>query len=209
MKIISHRGFWQIPSEKNTLAAFRRSLDGSFGFETDIRDYKNKLTISHDVPESSGLDLIEVLNLINENRVLLTWNVKADGLISLIQESFSEDLLKQSVFFDMSIPETLNYKKNNLPYLVRMSEYEILNNLYDDSNGVWIDSFESNWFDYALIEKIINDDKYVIIVSAELHKRDNNEQWNFLRDFSQISSKKIVLCTDYPTLAKEFFDEKN
>ena len=209
MKIISHRGFWQIPSEKNTLAAFRRSLDGSFGFETDIRDYKNKLTISHDVPESSGLDLIEVLNLINENRILLAWNVKADGLISLIQESFSEDLLKQSVFFDMSIPETLNYKKNNLPYLVRMSEYEILNNLYDDSKGVWIDSFESNWFDYELIERIINDDKYVFIVSAELHKRDNNEQWNFLRNFSQISSEKIVLCTDYPTLANEFFDEKN
>ena len=209
MKIISHRGFWQIPSEKNTLAAFRRSLDGSFGFETDIRDYKNKLTISHDVPESSGIDLIEVLNLINENRVLLAWNAKADGLISLIQESFSEDLLKQSVFFDMSIPETLNYKKNNLPYLVRMSEYEILNNLYDDSKGVWIDSFESNWFNYELIERIINDDKYVFIVSAELHKRDNKEQWKFLRDFSQISNEKIVLCTDYPTLAKEFFNEKN
>ena len=209
MKIISHRGFWQIPSEKNTVTAFKRSLDGNFGFETDIRDYNSKLTISHDVPDSSSLYLTEVLNLINDNGVLLAWNVKADGLVSIIQKTFSEELFKQSVFFDMSIPETLNYKKNNLPYLVRLSEYETLNNLYEDSKGVWIDSFENNWLNYELIERIINDDKYVIIVSAELHKRDNKEQWKFLRDFSQISNEKIVLCTDYPTLAKEFFDEKN
>lgn len=38
MKIISHRGFWHNPSEKNTEMAFCRSFELGFGTETDVRD---------------------------------------------------------------------------------------------------------------------------------------------------------------------------
>ena len=39
MKILSHRGWWQNENEKNTILAFQRSFQNSFGTEMDIRDY--------------------------------------------------------------------------------------------------------------------------------------------------------------------------
>ena len=45
MKIISHHGFWHIPSEKNTETAFCRSFELGFGTETDVRDSLGALVI--------------------------------------------------------------------------------------------------------------------------------------------------------------------
>ena len=50
MRIISHRGYWNTPAEKNTIHAFQRSFALGFGTETDIRDLKGELVISHDMP---------------------------------------------------------------------------------------------------------------------------------------------------------------
>ena len=50
MKIIAHRGFWKKPEKQNTLGAFYAAIKKGFGIETDVRDYKGKLVISHNVP---------------------------------------------------------------------------------------------------------------------------------------------------------------
>ena len=50
MRIISHRGYWKQEIEKNSDIAFHRSFRLNIGTETDFRDYKGELVISHDVP---------------------------------------------------------------------------------------------------------------------------------------------------------------
>ena len=57
MEILSHRGYWKNEGEKNTKIAFERSFQLGFGTETDIRDYKGELVISHDIADSSCMKL--------------------------------------------------------------------------------------------------------------------------------------------------------
>ena len=56
MKILSHRGYWKAPIEKNTREAFVRSFALGFGTETDIRDYMGELVISHDIPRGGEIN---------------------------------------------------------------------------------------------------------------------------------------------------------
>lgn len=207
MKYLAHRGMWKSNDEKNTKDAITLSLLSGFGIETDIRDYTGQLVISHDIADYKSINLasLEIQNL-NHNQ-LLAWNVKADGLIPLIKSMVDETILNFSVFFDMSVPETIQYKKHKLPYLVRLSEYESLNSLYNEAKGVWIDSFHGQWYDSKELDKILSDNKIVVIVSPELHKRDHLDLWQFLKEHGLHLNDKVYLCTDYPKLAKEFFDE--
>ena len=55
IKIIAHRGFWKIESEKNTMLALERAIENGFGFETDLRDYAGKLVISHNPPDRKSV----------------------------------------------------------------------------------------------------------------------------------------------------------
>jgi len=79
MKIISHHGFWHIPSEKNTETAFCRSFELGFGTETDVRDSLGALVISHDLPRGEEMTLTSLLALMGKDQQLLAINIKADG----------------------------------------------------------------------------------------------------------------------------------
>jgi glycerophosphoryl diester phosphodiesterase len=207
MKYLAHRGIWNSDEGKNSKHSIVLSLSSGFGIETDIREFNGQLVISHDIADHKSINLASLeIPKLNHNQ-LLAWNVKADGLIPLIKSTFDERVLKFSVFFDMSVPETLQYCKHNLPYLVRLSEYESLNNLYNEAKGVWIDSFHCQWYDSKELDKILSNNKIVVIVSPELHKRDHLDLWQFLKEHGLHLNDKVYLCTDYPKLAKEFFDE--
>lgn len=206
MKYLAHRGLWNHLEEKNSMESFIRAIENGFGIETDIRDYIGKLVISHDIPKENPLFLDT--SLFTTARGLIAWNIKSDGLIPLISNSFSEDLLSNSVFFDMSLPETLQFRKHNLPYLIRLSEYESMNELSDSAIGVWIDSFHGLWFDIPLLTKIIQLGKIIVFASFELHQRDLKELWLFIKNNGLHLNDSIYLCTDVPIKAKEFFSEK-
>ena len=47
MKIIAHRGLWKKKSEQNTIKSINEALMNDYGIETDIRDYRNKIVVSH------------------------------------------------------------------------------------------------------------------------------------------------------------------
>ena len=47
--------------------------------------------------------------------------------------------------------------------------------------------------------------KSVCIVSADLHKRDVKEQWSIIKQCKHFDSDSLMLCTDYPETAREFF----
>ncbi|MFB5186003.1 hypothetical protein OP861_14130 [Yersinia intermedia] len=211
MKIISHRGYWHVGNEKNTMAAFERSFSMGFGTETDIRDYNGDLVISHDVPSKNSLPLAEFLNIYSQydNKLQLALNIKADGLQSLLKKYIDKYSLSEYFVFDMSIPDLLGYVELKLNPYYRISEYEVESTLTPLSSGIWLDGFNSSLIDENRIEKYLNDGLSVCIVSPELHGLEYMGIWSKIKGFDQsiLTSNKLTLCTDIPERALEMFYE--
>lgn len=204
MIIISHRGYWKEPAEKNQPAAFQRSFDLGFGTETDVRDLAGQLVISHDMPQIGTLTLDGMLDNLGGRDLPLAMNVKADGLASALQSRMTARGLTRWFTFDMSVPETVLQIRQGLPVFTRASEYEQTPPLYDQAIGVWLDAFVSTWYAPTDIEVFLRDGKQVAIVSPELHHRDPLPLWALLRDASVRQHPGLILCTDLPEDAMTF-----
>jgi len=205
MKIISHRGYWKEPAEKNMEVAFHRSFDLGFGTETDVRDCAGKLMISHDMPLGNEVTLERFLEILNGRPLPLAINIKADGLAKKLKETLDKYKVADAFVFDMSVPDLLQQLKFGLPSFTRLSEYENEASCYDRAVGVWLDGFNGIWYGFDLIKKLLDDKKRVAIVSPDLHTRDPMDFWGMLRDKGAVKHDGIILCTDFPEKAQEFF----
>ncbi|WP_118986068.1 hypothetical protein [Photorhabdus sp. CRCIA-P01] len=211
MEIISHRGYWFSEREKNTATAFERSFSLGFGTETDIRDYKGELVISHDIASSDCITFKEFISIykknIGNNNGTLALNVKADGLQEKVRLILEQENLSNYFFFDMSIPDMLGYFSLGLSTFARYSEYESINSLYDRAEGIWLDGFSQDLVTADLLNKFLSSGKKVCIVSPELHHRNHIESWKKYKTFPHnlISDRNLILCTDLPEDATEFF----
>jgi glycerophosphoryl diester phosphodiesterase len=206
MIIISHRGYWSKNEDKNTLQSFNNTYSKSFGTETDIRDNNNQLVISHDVANNQSLKLDTVLELFKDNNLLLALNIKSDGLQNLLRFSLNKYKISNYFVFDMSIPDTILYLNMGFKVFCRQSEYEEITPFYDKLIGVWLDSFENIWYTPDLVKDHLSKGKQVCIVSAELHKRNHLEHWSFLKSWNFINDNNIILCTDFPEEANNYFN---
>lgn len=207
MKILSHRGYWKEVAEKNTIEAMRRSFSLGFGTETDVRDYNGDLVISHDIADENAISFQKFLEIYGEyNKDLpLALNIKSDGLQLKLKEALARNKIENYFLFDMSIPDALGYLRNEVKNVfTRQSEYEKDPSFYEKANGVWLDSFEGDWFDNNLISAHLARGKMVCIVSPELHKRSHLESWKKYKFLS--TEKNLFLCTDLPEEAREFFN---
>ena len=205
MIIISHRGYWHEVAEKNTEPAFRRSFELDFGTETDVRDCMGELVISHDMPRGGEMTLNLFLSLVGKDEKLLAINIKADGLAKLLCEKMADYNRANWFVFDMSIPDMRDHLAVGNPVFTRMSEVEQEPVWFDRIDGVWLDSFEDEWFDSALIKDLIDKGKRVCVVSPELHRRDHTHLWSKLLPLAR--KDRLILCTDIPEHAHEFFKE--
>ncbi len=208
MIVLSHRGYWKKNTEKNTQEAFKRSFQLGFGTETDVRDYAGKLVISHDPPLGHAMKLDVFLDLYKEygEELPLAINIKSDGLqeeLSRILESYQ---IKNYFVFDMSVPDGLRYIKKNLRAFTRQSEYEREPSYYENASGVWMDEFNSGWITEKILTQHISNKKPICIVSPELHGREHTERWKEFKNMKTFYSNEIMLCTDYPEQAQEFFN---
>ena len=210
MIILAHRGYWKDKSEKNTTIAFKRSFSHGFGVETDVRDYKGNLVVSHDIADSSSLSLDKFFFTYNKYgaNLPLALNIKSDGLQEKLKCLIEKYNIKNYFVFDMSIPNTMLYLDFGMNILIRRSEYEHELEIPGNIHGIWLDQFESNWYGIDLIESIMKKLKFVCIVSPDLHGRDNKSFWPLLADSSVLSHSKMMICTDYPLQAEEYFNEK-
>ena len=207
MKIISHRGYWISPSEKNAEVAFRRSFEHGFGTETDVRDFNGELVISHDMPVSlEGLISLERFFIIyTEYEPLpLALNIKSDGLQKPIHSLLERHSVENYALFDMSVPDQIVTAKHKLKHLTRASEYESAVML-DDAEGVWADEFHDNWIDAQFISDLAQKNKAVYIISPELHARNHLHRWRDYMSMGLQNFSHVFLCTDLPEQAKEFF----
>jgi hypothetical protein len=206
MNIISHRGYWIDNIEKNTSISFERSFRLGFGTETDIRDYNGNLVISHDIPSGGSISIDDFFNIYNrQSNRILALNIKSDGLQSILKKKIEEHKIQNYFVFDMSIPDSIGYINNGIKVFSRQSEYEKTPVFYDQVEGIWLDSFNEEWYDYYLIVNHLKQGKKVAIVSSELHGRDQIRLWKFIKVNNLDNEEKLILCTDFPELASKYF----
>lgn len=228
MQILAHRGFLgdsmlQITQNRtpNSLESFKHAFQNSFGIESDLRDFDLQLVISHDMPNANALKAEQLFALYQQfahksntnpaNLPPLALNIKADGLQNLLKKLLKKYQIQNYFCFDMSVPDMRIFAQNGLNFFTRISEIEQKCALYDEAQGVWCDEFYSHWISESTILTHLENGKKVAIVSPELHKRQYLSAW---RDYKQIiesnalsGDSRIFLCTDFPHLAKEFFNE--
>lgn len=205
MEIISHRGYWKSPLEKNTEAAFRRSFEAEFGTETDIRDRSGSLVIAHDPPQGGEMSFNEFLSIHAEygGHLPLALNIKSDGLQPLLKEAIDRFALRNYFVFDMSVPDSIHYVRQNFIYYARQSDHEPQPALLESARGIWLDSFGEEWFTANTIRQHLENSKTVCVVSSELHGREHLGLWSQLRSFAE--STQLMLCTDLPEDARVYF----
>jgi hypothetical protein len=209
MIIISHRGYWKSLEEKNSITAFNRSFIHNFGTETDFRDRNGELVISHDPAQSYSLiaDLFFSTYIKYGQTSPLALNIKSDGIQKILTAALKKHNIKNYFVFDMSVPDMIGYINQGFNVFTRQSEYEASPILYEKCQGVWIDCFKSDWIDERTIKSHITHGKQVCLVSPELHKRPYEKEWKRLKKMSISISSEVMLCTDYPEQARNFFHE--
>ncbi|MFM7469084.1 MAG: hypothetical protein ACKO37_06260 [Vampirovibrionales bacterium] len=228
LRILSHRGYWRVPQEKNTPEAFLRSFQGGFGTETDVRDLDGTLVIAHDIPTHTALTEGTILTLeaflalysscchaqgLAYQSLPLALNIKADGLQPLLQKTLETYHIPKDAYFlfDMSIPDALVSLRYALPCYTRMSEYETPPlAFFEQAQGVWLDAFHSTWYTPEThILPLLEAGKQVCIVSPELHQRAHLPLWESLhqlcKPLSSVQRGCLLLCTDLPEEAQAFF----
>jgi glycerophosphoryl diester phosphodiesterase len=199
LRIISHRGFWREPAEKNAPAAFARTLEAGFGTETDVRDLAGELVVAHDPPRGGEMAWRDLLAMFEGSGLPLAVNVKADGLAPLLQQAFAGSDTPWFAF-DMSGPETVRYARAGLPFYTRHSDVEPEPILYREAQGVWLDDFAGGWITPDAVARHLDAGKAVCVVSPELHGRAPQALWAALERFS--GEAAVTLCTDRPDEAK-------
>ncbi|MEI8208890.1 MAG: hypothetical protein WCG16_06770 [Methylococcales bacterium] len=203
MIVMSHRGYWKVPDEKNTKIAFQRSFDLDFGTETDIRDCKGDLLISHDMPQGHEMKLEQFIDILNGKNIPLAINIKSDGLAKMLGSVMQSRQVQNWFVFDMSVPDMRNHLDAGNPVFTRMSEVELEPAYLEESQGVWLDMFSEQWYNNTVIENLLNRGKRVCIVSSELHGKDPTDLWESLSRIA--NNPQLLLCTDYPELARQRF----
>lgn len=212
MIVLSHRGYWKTPAEKNTPEAFERSFSMGFGTETDLRDRDGRLVISHDMALGDALPAEAFFEIYTRHggELPLALNIKADGLQGELKRLLTRYGVDNYFVFDMAVPDGLLYARQQFNTYTRQSEFETEPPYYDLARGIWLDEFNGHWLTDAVIERHLANGKSVCIVSPDLHKRDYDREWrDYKRLESRIGRDKIMICTDYPEQAREFFNAQD
>ena len=205
MKIIAHRGFWKTEDEKNKRKAFIRAFDFGIGTETDLRDYAGKILISHDMPNGDEITFEDLLDIMNGRNLLLALNIKADGLADEIKKTLKKYNHTNYFTFDMSIPDMVYQINKEIKIFTGLSDIVKSPILLEKAEGIWLDSFYSDWYEEDIIDGILGENKKVCIVSSDLHKRDNKKQWETIKKCKYFESDNLILCSDKLEEAFEYF----
>ena len=213
INILAHRGIWKTHEQKNTLQALTYAVKLGFGLEFDVRDYCGSVVISHNPPVSKILTLEDLFTQISakvkKEELSLAINVKCDGIERELMTLISLfGLEPYSFLFDLSIPTMIQFSKmapkNTLQIATRLSEYETVPVLLSKCTHIWVDCFDTDWYNPKMLVEELYKDKKIVFVSPELHGRHHMKVWEQLRDVEL----PLYLCTDFPEEAKNYFAKK-
>lgn len=200
--VLAHRGLWRDRAERNTPAALEAALRAGFGVETDVRDCRGELVISHDMPTGCEQRFDDFLDryLATESTAPLAINIKSDGLAAAIRQALDRRGIGDYFCFDMSVPDTRGYAALGMRFFARLSELEPRTPLADRAAGIWLDAFEGTWFDAAAVRQWLDRGQDVCLVSPELHGRPHEPLWELVHDCLAAGGGggRLMLCTDLP-----------
>ena len=200
--IYAHRGMWQTRDQQNSPEAIEAARISGYGVETDFRSKNRKLVISHDpFMDASAVATDEI----NFSEISVALNIKEDGLSAQFESFLEKYPNNYSFLFDGSIPEMVKVKEKNLPHALRLSEHET--ELPWESQFLWIDGFYSDWWIKSARVLTLMEKYFVVFVSPELHGRNTEQAWEFLRHLHSERSSNFGICTDYPDKLKALFSE--
>lgn len=208
IRLLAHRGMWTSPEERNSRPALAASFTHGFGVETDIRDGAGTLIISHDPPAGGEPAATELAAWAAGHGLPVAVNVKADGLSARVAALFAGTDVDWFAF-DMSVPETLRYAAERLPYLTRHSDVEPEPVLYEGAAGVWLDAFRSDWFGPAEVRRHLDAGKRVAVVSPELHGRPPERVWEWLAALEVAPDENLMICTDHPVRLSRILEDRS
>ena len=209
MKVFAHRGFWQKPNQKNSIDALKSGILHFDGVETDLRDFKESVVISHDAAKGSEVSINQLFACIQEKDKTWALNIKADGISDKLYQVIQDYDLQNYFTFDMSIPEMYVYKRKKIKFYTSWSDLTPFPVLLEDASGIWLDSFTQIWYNDSSLAKIINLELPVCFVSEDLHHRDIAYQWALIRDVAKSTQIELAICTDKPIEAKRYFCNEN
>lgn len=215
MTILAHRGIWRNKNQQNSVSGLMDAIAGGFGVELDIRDYCGNLVLSHDIADRSSPlfeDFLECYSNMNSNMPLAI-NVKSDGLAPLVAKAVSSFGVDNYFCFDMSVPEQFAYIRQHLKIAQRISNYDFMPSKLDACTPVWVDTFGEDQLPTDILSILVDGDALMAIVSTELHGHDHNGLWQSLRDWIMykglIGDTRVMLCTDFPFEAEEYFNGRH
>ena len=114
----------------------------------------------------------------------------------------------------MSIPELISaYRKNIKDIFCRNSEFESTEKVLNFSTGIWLDSFDGVHQNLkSLILDFLDKEKKIAIVSPELHVKDRKLMYNCWKEIKDLDipndlKQTLMICTDYPLIARDFFKD--
>jgi len=107
----------------------------------------------------------------------------------------------------MTVPDMREYLRRKVPTYTRLSEFERHPVLLNECSGVWLDCFESEWYEAEIFAALLSQNKSICIVSPELHRRPYLPLWNLIKCNNLHHNKLVTICTDFPMQAKEFFND--
>jgi hypothetical protein len=207
MEVLAHRGWWSVPTERNSRAAIERAFRSGFGIETDLRLDRGDLVLSHDHPAGGEMRAEELADLVTgcPGPPMLALNIKEDGLQAYVTDLVARLAPVRWFCFDMSVPDTVACLDAGLPCWARHSDVEPQPVLYEQADGVWLDGFDGEWWTEDTIAKHLAMGKKVCVVSPELHGRPHADAWRRWLGWDVFGSDDLLLCTDHPAQAKEVF----
>ncbi len=148
--------------------------------------------ISHDPPTGHVQTLEEFFELHGKSgpSLPLALNVKSDGLQDLLAAAIERHGVQDYFLFDMSVPDLRSALRKGLRCFTRQSDLEPFPVLYDQCEGVWVDTLQDDWLEKEHLRKLVFDGKRAAIVSPELHGRPHLPFWEKLVSLGNFRAKK-------------------
>jgi hypothetical protein len=184
--------------------AFERAFSSGYGIETDLRDDRGTLIVSHDPPRGGELRASELFELYRGfDDLPLALNVKSDGLARMLPELLERHAIDNYFVFDMAVPDARHHLSASLRVFTRQSEWERDPPFYERAEGVWLDAFFGQWWTLETVTEHLRNGKAVAVVSPELHGRDPKPVWSELAKLARCAGPRprVLLCTDRPAAA--------
>jgi hypothetical protein len=204
MKIICHRGLWSKSSEHNSLKACLEGAKYYDGIEVDLKNHNGKIVLSHN-PLAKNQQAVQLESLLRKTpKTFFAFNIKEDGLGPELRKLISRHKIKNYMCFDLSLPESLQYQKEQLKIFSRVGDLDPKPKVYP--KGLVIDVFtQSNFTQILRTLKRLKGPHQLFFISPELHGHKVEENWSKIKNFIQTSNHSAFLCTDLPEKALQFF----